>query len=79
MAREGYYIHPDGGRIVAPDEDCPELDKVLGGQADEPDEVNATGDARELAEKEGVDLATVNGTGKNGRITKADVEKHLEG
>jgi hypothetical protein len=33
--------------------------------------------ARKLAEEQGIDLATVQGTGPNGAITKADVEKAL--
>lgn len=37
-------------------------------------EVDATDAARELAEDEGIDLATVEGSGKDGRITKGDVE-----
>ena len=35
---------------------------------------NATEGALEAAEEAGVDLATVQGSGKGGRITKADVE-----
>lgn len=37
-------------------------------------EVNATTDAKALAEENGVDLAMVKGGGKNGRILKSDVE-----
>lgn len=33
---------------------------------------------RALAKKEGVDLNTVEGTGKNGLITSADVQRHLQ-
>lgn len=36
--------------------------------------INATTGALAAAEKLGVDLATVSGTGKDGKITKADVE-----
>lgn len=39
------------------------------------EEISATGAAAELAAELGVDLSTVTGTGKNGNITKADVEK----
>lgn len=45
----------------------------------DPDSVNATDGAKELAETEGVDLSAVEGSGSGGRITKSDVEKHLEG
>jgi len=37
-------------------------------------EVDATAAAQEHAEKHGVDLSTVEGTGADGKITKADVE-----
>lgn len=40
---------------------------------------NATDDAIELAQGNELDLADVPGTGAAGRITKRDVEKHLEG
>lgn len=40
----------------------------------EDDEVNATAGAVSAAEELGVDLSTVYGTGKDGKITKADVE-----
>ena len=38
------------------------------------EDLATTGAAAELASELGVDLSTVKGTGKNGRITKADVE-----
>jgi pyruvate dehydrogenase E2 component (dihydrolipoamide acetyltransferase) len=39
------------------------------------EDIETTGAAAELAAELGVDLSTVEGTGKGGRITKADVEK----
>lgn len=45
--------------------------------AEEP-EVDATPAAAELAEEKGVDLTEVEGTGKDGRVTKPDVEKAAE-
>lgn len=39
-------------------------------------EVNATEGAVEAADELGVDLASVEGTGKGGKVTKADVESH---
>lgn len=45
-----------------------------GGTAD----VNAMPKARELAEEHGVDLTQVQGSGKGGRITKADVQGFID-
>ena len=39
------------------------------------EDIETTGAAAERAAELGVDLSTVTGTGKDGRITKADVEK----
>ena len=39
------------------------------------EDLQTTGAAAELAAELGVDLSVVEGTGKDGRITKADVEK----
>jgi pyruvate/2-oxoglutarate dehydrogenase complex dihydrolipoamide acyltransferase (E2) component len=44
------------------------------GEEDEGDDPKATKAAIERAEELGVDLADVNGTGYNGRITVGDVE-----
>ncbi len=41
------------------------------------EEVNATEAAKELAADNDVNLAEVEGTGENGRVTKADVENYL--
>jgi len=38
------------------------------------EDISTTGAAAERAQELGVDLSTVQGTGKNGRITKGDVE-----
>lgn len=48
---------------------------LFGGGSDE--EINATDSARELAEAESVDLRQVSGTGKDGKVTKEDVEKFV--
>lgn len=51
-------------------------------EAPEPEEaeelIDATDGALALADEYGVDLATITGTGANGRITKADVEAVLK-
>ncbi len=41
-------------------------------------EHNATDAAQALADERGVDLASVQATGADGRITKADVERHAD-
>jgi len=51
------------------------LADLSGGDAEPAPEVNATKAARELAEKEGLDLTSVKGTGAEGRITLNDVRK----
>lgn len=40
--------------------------------------INATDGAIKFAHENGVDLSLVLGSGANGRITKGDVEKHLQ-
>lgn len=51
-----------------------EIDIEVVEEEPEDEEPNATAGALEAAEELGVDLATVTGTGAEGRITKADVE-----
>ena len=41
-------------------------------------EFDITDSARELAEEAGIDLATIEGTGKEGRILKSDVQKAIK-
>lgn len=41
-------------------------------------EIKATSAAEELAEEEDIDLAEVEGTGKNGKVTKGDVKGAIE-
>jgi pyruvate/2-oxoglutarate dehydrogenase complex dihydrolipoamide acyltransferase (E2) component len=49
-------------------------DSETGGPGE--DGIDATEGARTAAAEQGIDLADVEGTGADGRITKADVEKH---
>lgn len=46
-------------------------------KTEEPGQIDATDAARKLAEENGIDLATLKGTGKDGKIGKPDVEKAL--
>jgi len=39
---------------------------------------DVTDSARELAEEAGIDLASIEGTGKEGRILKSDVQKAIK-
>lgn len=47
------------------------------GEAIDP-EIDASGPARELAEKEGIDLASLTGSGAGGKITVTDVKAAIE-
>lgn len=80
------------GRVVEPGQSGIELDELQ--QADPHNaqriqagllipvqhamEADATDEARTLAAEHGIDLHDVTGTGKDGRIIKADVEAHIE-
>lgn len=48
-------------------------------QAEAESEVNATDAAIALADELGIEIATISGTGADGRVTKADVENAAEG
>ena len=49
--------------------------EFTGPDAIKPDPVDATATAKQLAKQHGINLRTVTGTGKGGRITKYDVEE----
>lgn len=44
----------------------------------ETSEVNATAGAISFAKEQGIDLSEVEGSGENGRISKADVESYVQ-
>jgi large subunit ribosomal protein L21 len=49
------------------------------GEVEAEEEIDVTGAAEELAGEHGIDLATLEGTGKDGRILKSDVQEAVEG
>lgn len=68
MARdESRWLHIGGGEYVRTTSGAPVAPEA-------PDEVDATAGAVEAAEELGVELSEVKGSGKSGRVTKADVE-----
>ncbi len=56
----------------------PEAPAEAVAEAPEAGELDITGAARELAEEHGIDLASVEGSGKDGRILKTDVQKAIK-
>ena len=58
-----------------------EVEKLIKAEAEEQapviDKTKVTAKAQELAEEYKIDLSKVKGTGKNGRITKADIQKYI--
>ncbi|MBV7267063.1 2-oxo acid dehydrogenase subunit E2 [Erythrobacter ani] len=74
LAEEG----EDAGDISAPSQDQAPASSPAPAPADT-DGPAATPTARKLAEANGVDLAQIEGTGPNGKITKGDVEEAMGG
>jgi hypothetical protein len=85
LTRFGSREYPDSASVKAPaavyaEEKIPDafLAELSAGGAADPGDVNATKAALELAEKEGVDIHSVKGSGAEGRITLNDVRKALK-
>ena len=61
---------------VIPEEGLEEVEIIE--EVEPSDGIDATPSARALATEYGVDLSTIPGTGKDGRITRGDVEPFIE-
>ena len=61
----------------APAAEPDEVDEPVA-EAPERDDYDITSVARALAEENGIDLATIEGTGKDGRILKGDIDKAIK-
>lgn len=75
FVESSYVAGSEGAALLASDPDWEQIDGP-DGEAIESVEVSAA--AAKLAEAEGIDLETVEGTGKNGSITKADVQAAID-
>jgi 2-oxoglutarate dehydrogenase E2 component (dihydrolipoamide succinyltransferase) len=77
-AREGETVHPgdvlatidEGARVTA--------SQAAPSAAEDMDRPHASPVARRMAEEHSLDLAQVEGTGTGGRVTREDVERHIE-
>jgi 2-oxoglutarate dehydrogenase E2 component (dihydrolipoamide succinyltransferase) len=87
--KEGETVHPgdvlatitEGTRAAAAPAPAakPSTDKVAPPPpTEEVDRPHASPVARRMAEEHGLDLASVEGTGTGGRVTREDVERHLK-
>lgn len=63
-----------GSGKSAPKKAAPRAETASAEEAPQPTEIDATATARQLAEESGIDLATVTGSGKEGRILKSDID-----
>ena len=69
---------PEPEAKAAPEpEAAPEAEAAPEPEAVEPTPVDITPVARKLAEEHGLDLSAIEGTGKDGRILKSDVDKAI--
>ena len=69
---------PEGSAAAAIEEDEEAEEDEAVEEAEEIEEVEATGAAEELAEEHGIDLVGIEGTGKDGRILKSDVQAAVD-
>jgi len=75
----GHTYRTREGRTPPANTTTRDLAGLTGNTTGEPDsEINATAGALEAATELGVDITQLQGTGKDGRITKGDVEAAAE-
>jgi 2-oxoglutarate dehydrogenase E2 component (dihydrolipoamide succinyltransferase) len=85
-AREGETVHPgdvlgvldEGARATSTQTATPEAGPAPVAKADDAERPHASPVARRMAEEHGVDLGRVEGTGTGGRVTREDVERHIQ-
>ncbi len=73
----GVASSADGSESTAVDSDSPSVEATMSRAATPGAERLASSVAREVAERGGVDLASIRGSGPGGRIVKSDVESAL--
>ena len=80
-------IEPEGAEeeaaVATEEPEAAELEAPAAAEPEEAEpeaaeEIDITGAAEELAEEHGLDLSTIEGTGKDGRILKSDVQEAIE-
>lgn len=71
-------VGDSGGEEAQPTQSQEESAEVSDGEGGD-DDVKATPVARKIAKDEGIDLATITGTGTGGKITKSDVLEAVDG
>ena len=80
--KEGRVLKSDvEAAVEALEEEEAETGEEASDEEAEPEpagEIDVTGAAEELAEEHGIDLASIEGTGKDGRILKSDVQDAID-
>jgi len=84
LTRFGTREYPEDGAVPAADYSSEQIPQAFLADSTDVDlkaeaKINATKAAKELADKEGINLSSVKGTGAEGRITLNDVRKAVKG